>query len=254
MQTRNKDFWTNKINNNLLVFFEYSMNITDKNSFYEDKSLYRNPSSRVLGVSNINSDKIAYTEEIAKKLNKLETSLFKYLSPLFKDIVDVQYKKEFDKENKTIEYELQLIKDIGGKKRTIPIHQESSGTQNIINLFPYVVSYLNGNIVLVDEIENSTHDLLIEEILSSLEKSESKGQIIATTHNTMIMEKANQSHIYILNEIDGKKTIDPINKHSTTRFRETHNLRKRYLEGLYFGIPYTRSVDFLGIKDELERK
>lgn len=252
LHTRNKEFWNNTINNNLLVFFEYFINITNKNLFNEDKGLYRNPSLKALGVSDINSDKISYTEDIDKKLHKLETSLFEYLSPLYKDIVDVQYKKEFDKENKTIEYELQLIKDIGNKKRTIPIHQESSGTQNIINLFPYIMSYLNGNIVLIDEIENSTHDLLIDEILSSLENFESKGQIIATTHNTMIMEKANQSHIYILNEMDGKKTIDPINKNSTTRFRETHNLRKRYLEGLYFGIPYTRSVDFLEIKEELD--
>ena len=79
-----------------------------------------------------------------------------------------------------------------------------------------------------------------------------KGQIIATTHNTLIMEKANEEFIYVLNEVNNKKTFKPITNLSSTRRRETHNLRKRYLEGLYYGIPYTRDIDFLEIKKGLD--
>ena len=204
-----------------------------------------------LDLGNLGHGNLENKPQSFEQLIKAQEILFDYLTPLYRDVVDIKYEIDLDKDSNKIHYELFLSKEISGKIRKVSYHQESSGTKNVIKLLPYILSYLNGSIILIDEIENAIHDLLIEEILTSLidDENQNHGQIIATTHNTLIMERLNDDSIFILNEENGKKTIDSLQSYSNTRSRDNHNLRKRYLEGLYQGIPYTCEIDFLEIQN-----
>lgn len=252
-ESRNASFWKENINENIIKVLGYFKKFHNKNLSDEEKGFPSFTCYHIFGIKELGFGEIEYTEEIISELDKTAETLFQYLSPLYRDLVDVKYKTKISEEENKLNYHLILSKDINGVIRDIPYKDESSGTKNLIQLFPYLLAYLKGYVVLIDEIENSTHDLLIGEIISSLlaDFENHKGQIIATTHNTLIMEESNEDIIYILNEAKGKKTIERISKYSDVRSRETHNLRKRYLGGLYQGIPYTRDIDFFEIREEL---
>ena len=183
------------------------------------------------------------SQESRNKLEKAEEILFNFLSPLFSDIVDVKYKTNLEEDK--LEYRLFISKIISKKKREIPLASESSGTKNIIELLPFISEYIRGGVVLIDEIENAIHDLLIKDIIESIINLEDvKGQLIATTHNTMIMEQIDDRNIFVLADDGTSKSLNQISSYSETRIRANHNVRTRYLDGLYRGVPFTRGIDF----------
>ena len=153
-------------------------------------------------------------------------------------------------DKKQVEYELYVKKLIGGKLRDIKFSQESTGTQNLMRLFLPLVECAFGNTSIIDEADTGIHDLLFNMLIESATDF-IKGQLIVTTHNTTLLEKLENENIYfILIDNKGNKKIINVNEYDE-RTQITHNIRERYLKGMYGGIPTPGSFDFDNIVDIL---
>ena len=183
-----------------------------------------------------------------EKLNHTEKILNNFFTSIYSDIKQVYYKKE-RKDNK-LDYTLFIKKQIYGKIIDIDFKLESTGTQKLLDLFQLIISSMKkNNVVAIDELDSGIHDILTASILESL-FSDIKGQFILTTHNTTILESdIKKECIYIFNiDSEGKKILVPI-----TEYDKEHpniNFRKRYLKGIYYGIPIVSDIDFKDILEE----
>ena len=109
---------------------------------------------------------------------------------------------------------------------------------------PLLLISLNRNRVsAIDEFDSNIHDILISNIISSMANF-IKGQLIITTHNTTLLEtEIKKDYIYLFNiDSNGKKILIPITEYE--REHPNTNFRKRYLKGLYRGIPMIDDIDF----------
>ena len=161
----------------------------------------------------------------------------------------VMLKKYFirkkNKEEKIL-YNLFFKKRVYGKMIDVNFDLESNGTQKLLKLLPFLLTSLDeqkSRVVAVDELDSGIHDLLTSEILVSLFNN-INGQFFITTHNTTILESnIDKDSIYVFN-IDsiGNKILVPIKSYENEH--PNINFRKRYLNGIYHGIPITSGIDF----------
>lgn len=176
------------------------------------------------------------------KLNKTEKMLNLFFTTTYKDIESVYYNR--DKIGDKIKYRLIIRKKIFGEIRDIDFELESTGTQSVIQLLPYMLISVEGSVVVIDEFDIGIHDILVKNLLTSLYKS-IKGQLIITTHNTFLMESnIPKESIYVINELeDSNKEIECILKYDN-KIHPNTNIRNQYIHGKYKGIPDEIEIDF----------
>ena len=183
------------------------------------------------------------------EIKKYEEVLNIFFTQAYADIKSVKYVIEA-KEDK-IKYRLFFNKIIGGNLKSIPIELESEGTRKIVEEFDTLIGAIMGDTVVIDEIDNGIHDLLMKNIILSI-KDEITGQLIITTHNTLLLEILPKECIYILStDYEGNKNICTIKEYGI-KIQKNHNARDLYFKGLFGGIPTTSYVDFEEIKYVLE--
>ena len=112
------------------------------------------------------------------EIKKYENVLNIFFTQAHADIKSVNYVIE-EKDDK-IRYKLYFNKMIGGNLKSIPIELESEGTKKIIEEFDTLIGAIMGETVVIDEIDNGIHDLLMKNIILSI-KDEITGQLIITT-------------------------------------------------------------------------
>lgn len=177
-----------------------------------------------------------------KRLINIENVINTFFTALFSDIKQAYYKKKID--NDKINYVLCFKKNIYNKLIDIEYNRESTGTKNILKILPYLISAAKGKTVIIDEIDNGVHDLLMLKILENLSEN-LKGQLIITTHNTLLLEEEfikDSIYIFKVDENANKKLL-ALNKFEG-RVHPNLSIRKRYLKGLYGGIPFPMDIDF----------
>ena len=244
-EDKSKKYISKNINNNIFEVIKYfsSMSIHIKNGSNIEKGKI---SIDKKFVSIMDNGSIKINEE--EKLNHTEKILNNFFTSIYSDIKQVYYKKE-RKDNK-LDYTLFIKKQIYEKIIDLDFQLESTGTQKLLRLFPLMLSsFKKNNVVAIDELDSGIHDILTASILESLFNN-IKGQFILTTHNTTILESdIKKECIYIFNiDSNGKKILVPI-----TDYEKEHpniNFRKRYLKGIYYGIPIVSSLDFTDILEE----
>lgn len=183
------------------------------------------------------------------EIKKYENVLNIFFTQAYADIKSVKYIIE-EIEGK-IKYKLYFNKMIGGNLKSIPVELESEGTKKIIEEFDTLIGAIMGETVIIDEIDNGIHDLLMKNIILSI-KDEITGQLIITTHNTLLLEILPKECIYILSvDYEGNKNINTIKEYGI-KIQKNHNARDLYFKGLFGGIPTTTYVDFEEIKYVLE--
>ena len=240
VRARNESFIKDNLHQSVLSFINYVQNImVDSRMFH---MMYN--SSLMLPVGRIPASN-------AKDLSKIEKMLSMFFSRLYTDITGVYFKEDF-KEN-TIEYELYFKKRIAGEIRDIPAELESSGTKTMINIMTYLIACIEGRTVFVDEIDAGVHDLLITEVIKQMMQC-IKGQLIATTHNTCLMDELPPDKVYVIGiDHNGFKKIRCVS--SIERIKPRNSIRHKYYEGNFLGIPYVSELDLQGIaKIDLEDK
>lgn len=180
---------------------------------------------------------------------------FSHIFSAISSTVDcVYYEREYG--DQTIYYRLFIRKRIAGSYRNIPFSRESTGNCQLLDTLCFIFLACMGATVIIDEADAGIHDLLfktiIEEIYPIIRKQ--KGQLIMTTHNTLLMETDfARDATYIIQEDEmGCKTIKCITSYGKRTYA-TNNVRSKYLNGDYRGIPVIKKkMDLSGLIGTLE--
>ncbi len=190
-------------------------------------------------------------KSLEKELDKTEKVLNNFFTSLFADVNGAFYKKQ-EKEGK-IRYSLYLKKQIEQYKYDIDFKYESSGTQEILELIPYFMLAISGKCVVIDEYGNGIHDLLATRLMKAV-ASNIKGQLIITTHNTLLMDQAEikpESLYFILNDKTLRKSVKCVNE-IEERLHPNYNYRNRYFNNELYsdGLPKDNNLfDFSELAD-----
>lgn len=127
-------------------------------------------------------------EQMSKNLIKMKWKKLKKQQIICSSPIYGYFKAYFvyTEQEQYIKYKLYFKKKIFGEIKDIPTSIESSGTKQILELVPFLISLVKGMTVIIDEIDTEIHDLLMKALIDGLMDIET-GQLIATTHNTMLM-------------------------------------------------------------------
>ena len=244
---KNKDFLDKNVNFNfqdVLKFLERLMckvNIGNRGG----RGFY--PINLPLGGEFIDGEvEVANVDE----LDLAEKVLGHLFTGLYSDMKNLYYARR-ETDNQSVKYKLYVKKLIGLEIRDIPFEQESTGTLNILELLSPLLMAMQGSAVVLDEFDAGIHDILIKSIFEKLSGS-LKGQLIMTTHNTLLLESdVDNKYIYILAvDVDGNKKINSLDQYDL-RVHNNNNRRSQYLKGMYHGVPLVGHVDFDLVVDQL---
>lgn len=241
IENLNQNFIDNSISDNLfdILYFLESISVSSSKA--------TTLSTEMLKDLNSGSIKIGELEELEKN----EVILYKFFTSLYTDIKDVYYKKSEDIEEAKIDYRLYFKKNIGGKMLEIPFNLESSGTKKLLKLLPMFMGAVNGKTVVIDEIDQGIHDVLMNNIIESIQ-DDITGQLIFSTHDTYLLQKINPNSAYFIAiDVDGNKQIKNIKEYKDVRVFKNNNVQLQYLAGSYEAIPYPMSIDFEDLNYEL---
>ena len=125
----------------------------------------------------------------------------------------------------------------------VPIQLESYGNRILITLLPYILKVKEtGGMLLIDEFGGGLHNKLTELLISYLFKHTSNTQIFVVTHETNLLKTSiiRPDQVFI---IDYDKEGSNISKASNQSPRETQNLEKMYLAGVFGGIPLYGEIE-----------
>lgn len=245
---KSDQFLKDQISDNFDDFIEFVTSISCKIKFgsRQERAVLRLP-DELLG--DYESGHIDISKEY--KLDKTEEMLTTFLKLTNRDIEKAYYKRERDEDE--IKYSLMLSKKISGKMRDIDFSLESTGTQSIIQQLPFMLVAVTQSVSVLDEFDTGIHDLLVKNLITSLYKN-LEGQLILTTHNTLLMEGnfIPKDSIYVINELDnGNKEVQCI-LHYDNKIGDNNNVRRQYLLGKYSGIPADTDIDFSHLYDMLK--
>ena len=243
---KNKDYIDNNISKNIMEVIDKIWSMT----VHVDKGALKIIPDGFVKVRKLNNiQKGIVKKDKLPEIKKYENVLNIFFTQAYADIKEVKYKIN-EKEDR-IHYELFFYKMIGGQIKSIPSRLESDGTRRILNQFDTIIGSLLGEIVILDEIDNGIHDVLMKNIIMSI-KDEITGQLIITTHNTLLLEILPKENIYILStDYNGNKTINSIKEYGI-KIQKNNNARDLYFKGVFGGIPTTNYIDFEEIKYALE--
>ncbi len=128
---------------------------------------------------------------------------------------------------------------IHSSRTDMDISDQSDGTVKILNLIPALYDVItNEKVICIDEIENSIHPSLIFALISFFGNSNSKGQLIFSTHETELL---NQQKLMRPDEVwFTEKNNGSTKLYSLNDFKEhnTINIKNGYLDGRYGAIPF----------------
>ncbi len=128
---------------------------------------------------------------------------------------------------------------------------ESDGTQKLLALSaPIIEVLLNGEVLVIDELENSMHTILVEKIIelfNSQETNPNNAQLIFTTHNTKILNQKlfRRDQIWFAQkDIYGCSELYSLIEYGKGT-RNDANLEKKYLEGKFGAKPDIDSLNYM---------
>ena len=243
---KNKDYIDNNISKNIIEVIDRIWLMT----VHVDKGALKIIPDGFVKVRKLNNiQKGIIKKDKLPEIKKYENVLNIFFTQAYADIKEVKY--EINEKEDRIYYELYFNKMIGGQIKSIPSRLESDGTRRILNQFDTIIGSLLGETVIIDEIDNGIHDVLMKNIIMSI-KDEITGQLIITTHNTLLLEVLPKENIYILStDRNGNKMINSIKEYGI-KIQKNNNARDLYFKGVFGGIPTTNYIDFEEIKYALE--
>ena len=243
---KNKQYLLEQINRN---FFRVAQ-LFNKLAIVCKTSIHSAKGTTVKRFNSVLND-LAYgeiTENDLYKIRLTESILNDFFTQAYADIKKVQYR--ITEQKGKIIYSLQFHKMIAGKIREIDYRHESAGTQSILSIFEALIGAVFDGIVIYDEIDDGIHDLLLNCILISL-LPHITGQLIITTHNTLLLEKISPNNAYVIStDYTGEKEINCLSDFGIKE-NDNHNARLMYLKGVFGGTPFVDYIDFSKIIHEL---
>jgi len=219
-------------------FKHYSFNKLEDNEFKEKiVALIKNAD---VGISDISKKKISY-EELKKKnpnLDELPSFLIEEMKDKGLSSIEtshIQYQKE-NTFNKFIPFSLEM---------------ESDGTQKLLALSALIIETLtNGEILMVDELDNSLHTELVQGIVklfNSEETNPNHAQLIFTTHDTNLLNQKffRRDQIWFTEkDIYGASDLYSLIDYGRGKTRDDLVLEKNYLNGNFGAVPHIVSLAY----------
>ncbi|MDO5861195.1 MAG: AAA family ATPase [Thermoplasmata archaeon] len=163
----------------------------------------------------------------------------RYTIRLYSNVMGVFYDREV--RGGVCRYRLMIQKKMHGEVRDIPIDCESSGIRKMIAMLPYFLACAEGRAVLFDEIDCEVHEKMIGDFIAGFLRG-THGQIVATTHYASLLKGIPPSNAFVIRmDMQGYKDVSCFS--SIARTGKNHNNADRYLNGVFDGIPFQRTVD-----------
>lgn len=117
--------------------------------------------------------------------------------------------------------------------------EESEGTKKLFVMLLSIIDIVRNNkIIIVDELESSLHNDMVEFMIALFHAGKS-AQLIFSTHNTNLIDlkKLRKDQIYFVNKKEDAST-DLYSLFDYKDFRDTMDAEKGYLQGRFDAIPY----------------
>ena len=131
------------------------------------------------------------------------------------------------------------------KQHLFPIEIESRGTIKAISLYSFIrIAALTGRGLMIDEFNNELHPLLQKYLIDLFYEENSGGQLIYTTHDTMLLDtkymRRDQIWFTEKNE-NGESSLFSL---ADFKIRNDRSFEKDYLGGVYGAIPILKDFSF----------
>lgn len=197
-------------------------------------------SSDINILESANAGRISISREA--QLDIAESIFTKFFSSINSDIRKVYYRRIYN--DKIVNYELMFEKLVAGQYRQIEFSRESTGNHQILRVLCYLLTACFVGVVVIDEADSAVHDYLFKKVCDEIAPF-IEGQVIMTTHNTMLMESDfARNTTYILSEDDtGNKVVKAISDYEKRTYLN-NNIRNKYLNNEYGGLPQVHPIDF----------
>lgn len=228
-------------------------------SFFSSLSVSVSGVSRGLMVGNKDEKEVFHdlqnqrvTEASERLRPALELGLTAFFSSLSYNLKSIEYRKVLHDNNEV--YSLYFNEYHGDDVvRSVPLEKLSSGTRKIMSIFFALYHAFLGRTTIIDEVDNGIHDLIVANILSSASGNE-MGQLIFTTHNTLLMKKLPKSSICFLDEGPHNETSFYSLGAFGRKVQEKTDVVGRYLDGLYGGAPFPNVPSMRVIKQMMDEE
>jgi len=123
---------------------------------------------------------------------------------------------------------------------------ESDGTRKLFSFIgPWIDSLENGNILLIDELHDNFHPLMVKFLIDMFHNNDmnvSNAQLIFTTHETSMLNQDifRRDQIWFCEKQDRATTLYPLTDFSPRKGVE--DLEKGYLSGRYGALPFFQDI------------
>ncbi len=129
---------------------------------------------------------------------------------------------------------------------TMDCSAQSIGTLRLLTLIPaFYYAIYNNKTIVIDEIDNSIHPILIKGIIKFFGDSTSNGQLIFTTHETALLnqqELLRPDEVWMIEKTDGTSKMYSLNDF---KIHKTLSIENGYLDGRFGAIPFLGTIDLL---------
>ena len=144
------------------------------------------------------------------------------------------------------------VKDAKGleKKYTLPLVEESLGTQQLFFLAPLLrQTFEKGKVLVIDEIDRSLHPFIVKFLVNLFRNPSvnTKGaQLIFNTHDTTLLslDTFRRDQVYFT-EKDAETGATDLYSLDEFPVRKTDNIEKGYLLGRYGAIPFLETEEII---------
>lgn len=128
---------------------------------------------------------------------------------------------------------------------TLPLREESDGTQRFMNLLPILFQLRQEDarrVFVVDELENSMHPKLTESLVAAFLDDlgpHDRRQLIFTTHELQLMRSdlLRRDEIWLADKTDGQSSLTRVSDFAEVGVRKDADLLGFYMSGRIGGIP-----------------
>lgn len=192
-----------------------------------------------------------YSERMRKKLDKTSLALTMFYSSLYSNIESLSYKTEATSDGNS-EYHLFFNERTNTGSISVPFEFESTGTTKLASLFMAFYEVVkNKKIVVFDEIDNGINDILLKTIFDSLDTCIG-GQLIVTTHNTLLLKNSIKKNIYLLDRNPDLSVCSYSLDEFGRKIQSGTDVVGQYLKGLYGGVPQSGAFSMEYILEALK--
>jgi len=136
---------------------------------------------------------------------------------------------------------------VGGREQFFDLETESLGTQKLFSLAGPVLQILDlGMVLVIDEMENSMHPLLVQRLLELFHDpavNKKGAQLVFSTHNTLLLDQSmfRRDQIWMVEKDANEATkLVPLTEF---KVRKDLSLEKAYLQGRFGAIPILTAAE-----------